>query len=136
MRKIDYLVVHCTATPQSASVDSIRRYWRESCGWKNPGYHYLIASDGSVAALHPESEPANGVAGHNAHAIHVSYIGGVDAHGKPHDNRTQAQKSALAQLIAQLRRRYPHAEVRGHRDFPGVRKSCPSFDAGAEYKGL
>lgn len=136
MRKIDYLVVHCTATPQTATIEGIRRYWREECGWRNPGYHYLIAVDGSVVALHPEPQPANGVAGHNAHAVHVSYVGGIDACGNPHDNRTDAQKTALAELLAQLRGRYPGAEVCGHRDFPGVRKSCPSFDARAEYRGL
>jgi N-acetylmuramoyl-L-alanine amidase len=30
--------------------------------------------------------------------------------------------------IVELTERYPQAKVFGHRDFPGVKKACPSFD--------
>ena len=30
--------------------------------------------------------------------------------------------------IVELTERYPKAQVLGHRDFPNVKKACPSFD--------
>jgi N-acetylmuramoyl-L-alanine amidase len=76
------------------------------------------------------------VAGHNANSIHVSYIGGVDSKGKALDTRTLEQKSSMLLLLRKLRLKYPDAVICGHRDFPGVKKDCPSFDARKEYKDL
>ena len=127
-RTIKYIVVHCTATPTNTTIASIQRYWREQLGWKNNGYHYIIQRDGTVVQITPDKNIANGVAGYNTHAIHLSYIGGVDANDKPIDNRTTAQQHAMFDLIIQLSNKYPHAKIKGHRDFPNVHKACPSFD--------
>ena len=69
--------------------------------------------------------------GHNHDSINISYIGGIDAKGKPTDNRTKEQKQAMAELVAKLIAKFPNAEVLGHRDFPNVAKACPCFDARA-----
>lgn len=136
MRRITHLVVHCTATPQTTTISSIIRYWKDTLKWKNPGYHYIIDASGHVTQLQPEDRIANGVSGHNATSIHISYIGGVDAAGKSSDNRTGSQKTALLALLSKLKRQYPGAVIQGHRDFPGVKKACPSFDAKKEYSTL
>ncbi len=136
MRPIQFIVIHCTATPSTASIGAIQRYWRETLGWKSPGYHYIIEADGETHQLQPDHLPANGVRGHNANSIHVAYIGGVDVHGKPIDNRTLKQKAALIGQITYLKRKYPNAVIQGHRDFPNVAKACPSFDAKKEYFGI
>lgn len=135
-RNIKYLVVHCTATSQTATVSAIMNYWRSQLGWKNPGYHYLISADGHVHSLQPESKASNGVKGYNAQSIHISYIGGIDAFGNARDTRTAKQKIALVQTLDKLRKKYPDAQILGHRDFPNVTKACPSFDAKTEYKNL
>jgi N-acetylmuramoyl-L-alanine amidase len=127
-RAIKYIVVHCTATPTTATIESIQNYWRNKLGWKNNGYHYIIKRNGIVVNITPETDIANGVAGFNANAIHLSYIGGVDANNKALDNRTDAQKEAMLNLIVRLSNRYPEAVIQGHRDFPNVKKECPSFD--------
>lgn len=127
-REIKYIVVHCTATPTTATIDAIKAYWRNNLRWKNNGYHYIIKRDGTVEQITQESQVANGVAGFNKHSIHLSYIGGVDEHNIPTDNRSQAQKEAMFNLIVKLHNRYPNAEIKGHRDFPNVHKACPSFD--------
>jgi N-acetylmuramoyl-L-alanine amidase len=135
MRTITHIVVHCTATPQTTTVASIQRYWRENLKWKSPGYHFLIEANGTVHNLQPINLPSNGVAGHNANSIHVSYIGGV--HGqKAVDNRTEAQKTALLTILRDLKKQFPNAVIQGHRDFPRVAKACPSFDAKKEYAAL
>ena len=124
MREIKHIVIHCTATSQTATSEAIKRYWRETLKWKNPGYHYLIDVVGREHHLHPEDKIANGVAGHNRNSIHVSYIGGLET-----DDRTSRQNTALYQRCLKLKQKYPNAEICGHRDFPGVKKSCPRFDA-------
>lgn len=128
LRNIKYIVVHCTATQPGATVEAIRRYWKEKLGWNNPGYHFIIQRDGEVVQLLEERRIANGVKGYNRECVHLSYIGGVDKDGKPADNRTAAQKEAMFDLVVELAERYPDAQICGHRDFPGVKKACPSFD--------
>ena len=47
-RKIEYIVIHCTATSPDAKVSGILRYWKEEKGWKSPGYHRIIKANGEV----------------------------------------------------------------------------------------
>jgi N-acetylmuramoyl-L-alanine amidase len=136
MRTIQWLVVHCTATPQNTTVASILNYWRTQLGWKNPGYHIVIEANGKSHRLLDDSIPSNGVAGHNAHALHVSYVGGVDAHNRGLDTRTPQQKAELLRILQRWKKLYPNARIQGHRDFPNVHKECPSFNAKAEYATL
>ena len=136
MREIKFLAVHCTATPQTATVSSIQSYWRNVLKWKMPGYHFIIKPDGEVVQLLDIEKVSNGVKGFNSVSINISYIGGVDAQNKPIDNRTEAQKKALLDLLKKLKKQFPKAIIQGHRDFPEVKKACPSFEAKEEYKNL
>lgn len=136
MRPIKNLVVHCTATSQTTSVSAILNYWKNNLGWKNPGYHFIILPDGTYQQLQPIEKPSNGVAGHNADSIHFSYIGGVTTSGKPIDNRTPAQRKTLLDLLKKHKALFPQAVILGHRDFRGVHKACPCFDAMTEYGNL
>ncbi|SFD83562.1 N-acetylmuramoyl-L-alanine amidase [Chitinophaga sp. CF118] len=128
MRDIKYIVIHCTATKSTATVESIQSYWRTKLGWKSPGYHYIIDTNGVIKQLLNEELVANGVVGYNDVSIHVSYIGGIDANNNPKDTRTLKQLSAMKVWIKYLSNRYPTAIIQGHRDFPNVHKACPSFD--------
>src|SRR5882757_6820338 len=122
MRKIKFIVLHCTATQPEATINAIKRYWKEVMKWNNPGYHFIIERDGEIVQLQDTEKIANGVAGNNSNSIHISYIGGVDRKGKPTDNRTPAQKDAMFDKVVELTELYPEAKVLGHRDFPGVHK--------------
>lgn len=148
MRTIRRIFVHCTATSQNVTVRRIQQSWR-GIGWKNPGYHYIIDADGVTTQLLDESRCANGVYGYNADSIHVAYIGGIDfirGKWKAADTRTDAQKDSLRLLLADLKKRYPDAQILGHRDIspdknhngkvdPWERiKECPCFDAIPEYQ--
>jgi N-acetylmuramoyl-L-alanine amidase len=128
MRKINYIVLHCTAGPQTQTVENILDYWKRKLGWSHVGYHHLIRPDGSVADLQPIELPTNGVAGYNYKSIHISYIGGVDKNNVPIDNRTEEQKQAQIVLLKKYHAMFPDAVIQGHRDFPNVKKACPSFD--------
>ncbi|MHC5656030.1 N-acetylmuramoyl-L-alanine amidase [Stappia sp. ICDLI1TA098] len=138
MRTIHTIVIHCSATPEgrAVSVDTIRK-WHLDRGWRDIGYHFVIDLEGNVHKGRPIGLVGAHVAGHNTGAIGVCYVGGVTNDGRldPKDTRTPAQREALASLVAELAETYPGIRsVRGHRDFPGVAKACPCFDAGPEYQ--
>ncbi len=101
-----------------------------------PGYHFIILPNGDVVQLLPIEQVSNGVAGFNSVLINIAYLGGVDATNKPLDNRTPAQKVAILKLLSDLKKKFPTAIIQGHRDFPNVKKACPSFDAKKEYKNV
>ena len=140
MRTINYIVLHCTASQQTETVENILNFFKNVNKWKNPGYHFIIRSDGSVANTCKIENIANGVAGHNANSIHISYIGGIDKQGKAIDNRTDAQKVAQIKLLTDLKLKFPKAVITGHRDLSPDKnkdgiispnewtKMCPGFD--------
>ena len=136
MRKIDYIVIHCTATQPNATKESILNYWKNTLKWKSVGYHRLIDANGVIHELANFETITNGVKGFNSNSIHFSYIGGIDEKGKPKDTRTLKQKESLLFLIKQAKKLYPSAIIQGHKDFKGVAKACPSFEAKNEYKNL
>lgn len=135
-RKIKEIIVHCAATPEGKdfSAADIDR-WHRARGFRCIGYHFVVRRDGSVEAGRPLAEPGAHCTGHNTASIGVCYIGGCAADGKtPKDTRTVAQRKALLALLKKLKREYPGAKIRGHKDF--APKACPSFDATREYAGL
>ena len=127
MRKIDEIIIHCTATPEgrAVTVADIDR-WHKARGWKGIGYHYVVYLDGSVHIGRPITEAGAHCQGHNAHSIGVVYVGGLTTYGEPADTRTPAQVTALHALVRDLRKRFPQAGIHGHREFAD--KACPSFD--------
>ena len=133
MRKINKIVIHCSATPQTTSIQSIKNYWKNTLKWKNYGYHYIIDKNGYTYKLAEDSVICNGAAGYNTNSIHIAYIGGIDINGKPIDNRTPEQKTALRILLIEYSRKYPDADILGHFQLPNVKKACPCFDAKKEY---
>ena len=138
MRKINEIIVHCTATPEGKdfTVADIDR-WHKAKGWKCIGYHYVVYRDGSVHAGRPVNEVGAHCYGHNQSSIGVVYVGGCTADSKtPKDTRTGAQKEALRNLLKKLVKEYhlPKGSIHGHRDYAA--KACPSFDATKEYAGI
>ena len=135
MRKIDYIVIHCTATQPNTKKESILNYWKNTLKWKSVGYHRLIDANGIIHELARYEQVTNGVKGYNSNSIHFSYIGGVDEFNNPKDTRTLKQKESLLYLIKQAKKQFPKAIVQGHRDF-GAKKACPSFNAKSEYENI
>lgn len=125
-RNVTRLVFHCTATKQTATVSSILRYWKNSLGWKNPGYHIIVTADGSWTQLSDFNNITNGVSGINSSAIHVSYIGGIDSNGKALDNRTKEQKEIFETVYRTFKQKMPSLTFHGHYEFSN--KACPSFN--------
>lgn len=140
-RHITHIVIHCTAGPPQQSLQSIEAHWRK-LGWKRPGYHVVIDAAGNSHDLADINDVVNGARGHNAHGIHIAYIGGKNGE----DTRTPQQALAIAGAIRYYHHLFPEARICGHRDLsPDLNgdgrisrsewiKQCPSFDV-AEYYG-
>ncbi len=127
MRTINKIIIHCSDTPdgRAVTVDEIRR-WHKERGFSDIGYHYVIMLDGSVRNGRPLEQAGAHCKGQNAHSIGICYVGGCDLNRRPKDTRTDAQKTAMAGLIRELKRRFPTATIHGHNEF--ANKACPSFD--------
>ena len=153
-RRIDYIVIHCTATPegQNKTIDQLRAEHRRQ-GWSDIGYHYVVDLQGRVHLGRDVDVSGSHVSGHNSNSIGVVYVGGLENKPgvkydqlKAKDTRTVAQKAALLSLLMDLRKLYPYAKIQGHRDFSPDKnhdgvisadefiKQCPSFDAKEEYR--
>lgn len=132
MRKIDEIIIHCSATPEGRdhSVADVTA-WHRARGFRTIGYHYLVHIDGRVERGRPESEIGAHCLGHNARSIGVCYVGGLASDCKtPRDTRTPEQRRMLRELVKGLQRKYRGAKVYGHRDFAA--KACPCFDVATE----
>ena len=138
MRKINYIVVHCSATREDCpfSVEALRAEHLRR-GFRDIGYHYYIRRDGTVANTRPITLVGAHVKGMNAHSIGICYEGGLNEDGKPADTRTAAQRFALIDLLTILRHQYPEAQIAGHYQLSAsIHKACPCFDPKKEYSGL
>lgn len=136
MRPINEVIIHCTATrpdfmrgnSTAAKVAEVRR-WHTTPprNWSDIGYHYLIDRDGTVSKGRPVERVGAHVRGHNTGTIGVSLFGG---HGSAETDNffehfTQAQDSALRNLLYDLRSRHGDVRVSGHNEYAA--KACPGF---------
>lgn len=126
-----HIVVHCSATKaeQDIGVRDIDR-WHRQRGFLRIGYHYVIRRDGTVEIGRDKREIGAHVSGANQTTLGICLVGGVNANdiAKAENNFTPEQFAALKMLLLELRKDYPAAAIVGHRDMPGVKKACPSFD--------
>lgn len=143
MAKLQYLVIHCTDTPEGREVSAadIRRWHTSPApagrGWKQVGYTDLFHLDGRVERLVANNEDANvdpweitnGAAGYNSISRHIVYAGGCDASMNPKDTRTAEQKEALKKYVLDFHTRHPSVKIVGHNQLAA--KACPSFNVAA-----
>lgn len=143
-RKIDLLVVHCSATfaDMDIGASEIRKWHVEDRGWSDIGYHFVIRRDGTVEKGRKEYRQGAHAFGYNKHSLGICMVGGVDQRGKSAGNFTSPQYYALAKLLATLVKKYdlPQSAIVGHRDLSPDKnkdgkvtedewlKQCPSFE--------
>lgn len=149
MRKIDTIIIHCSATrcdkpytKQQLVADHKMR------GFNGCGYHFYITRGGYIHSMRNIMMMGAHCAGHNKNSIGVCYEGGLDKTGLAADTRTPEQKAAIIRLLKELTIKYHIKRIAGHRDFSpdengnGIVepfewiKLCPCFNAETEYKYL
>lgn len=135
-RKIDYVVLHCAATSLShddhIDIEDIRDWHVNGNGWRDVGYHYVIDRKGNIQEGRNLNTIGAHVRGYNSRSIGICLIGGFDRRGRgnlPYKKLYNLkQRNALSFLLDKLTKKFPRAKIKGHRDFPGVNKICPSFN--------
>lgn len=137
MRKINKIIIHCTATPEGREHDvaDIRR-WHLKRGFNDIGYHYLIHIDGTVEEGRPLNKQGAHCSGQNRGSIGICYVGGMSKDmKKAKDTRTVKQKDSLILLMIQLMYKYnKDMTIHGHNEY--ANKACPSFNVQEEYANL
>jgi len=129
MLPIRFLTIHCAATPEGRDVKAATISAWDQAKFDQTSYHHVVELDGTDIRTLPDDRRGAHTGGHNSGNIGVCYVGGVDRDNKvPKDTRTPAQRRTLFAIVTAYRRKYPGLVVRGHRDWPGVKKACPSFD--------
>lgn len=133
-QSVRHIIVHCSATPRGRDIGAKEiRQSHIHRGFRDIGYHFVVRLDGTVEPGRPLGQPGAHCLGKNNCSIGVCYVGGLEKDIKTvADTRTPQQRKSLLELIAGLRRLFPYADVRGHRDFAA--KACPCFDATKEYR--
>jgi|LNFM01.1.fsa_nt_gb N-acetylmuramoyl-L-alanine amidase len=132
---IKFLTIHCAATPEGRdnSAAEVSKWDIDRFG--QVSYHHVIELDGDIVRTLRDDQRGAHTGGANTGNIGVCYVGGtttLNAGAKPKDTRTAAQKASLRKIVAEYRAKFPNIIVRGHRDWPGVKKACPSFDVATE----
>tara|TARA_R100000234_G_scaffold46829_1_gene27988 strand:+ start:11045 stop:11464 length:420 start_codon:yes stop_codon:yes gene_type:complete len=119
--KTDYIVIHCSDTPDDRDVDmeTIKQWHVEDNGWSDIGYHFVIKRNGIVQIGRPIQIPGAHVKGKNSVSVGVCLVGRTEF-----DER---QFSALRDTVQLLLRLYPDSKVVGHHDIDDS-KTCPNFN--------
>lgn len=150
MRFIDEIIIHCSATKLSQTVDTnVIRKWHTKPkseggrGWSDIGYHLVIERDGEIQLGRPLERIGAHCKGHNKTSVGICLVGGLNEAGEPDNNFSDVQFDYLEKLIISLRVSYPDIKsVKGHRDYSPDRnndgkitpdewfKVCPCFDVG------
>jgi len=138
-RKVNMLMVHCSATKADQNVDvaTIRKWHTDpephGRGWKDIGYHFVITRDGFVHLGRDTDgdgdvfeEVGAHTVGYNAHSLGVCMVGGINDNGQPEANFTKAQWTSLERLCRFIKADYPNITIHGHNEF--APKACPSFN--------
>ena len=142
MRKINEIIIHCTATrpdwwvgkSAAAKVKEITR-WHLDRGWSDIGYHYLIDRQGTVVTGRPLELVGAHTKGHKHGTVGIALFGGFggSAGDSFADNFTADQERALLDLIAKMKADHPSiAKISGHNQYAA--KACPCFSVPAWLK--
>lgn len=114
--KTNYIVLH-HAEATKASVEDIHR-WHLNNGWAGIGYNYYIRKDGSVYRGRPCDAVGAHCQGYNSVSVGICAEGNYESESMP-----AAQWQAILELVSELKKIYPGAQVVGHKELNAT--ACP-----------
>lgn len=123
-RKINGIIIHCTASRKNATIFQLCRDWAVRLGWRSaPGYHKLVFEDGETVRLEEDNAVVNGAKGYNADHLHISWVG-----GHTRCDITKEQKIAVYKEVLKWQAIYELQDwqVKGHNEVSN--KECPRFN--------
>lgn len=128
LSQVNYLAIHHTAGPSSQTPDQIALFHINSNGWGGVGYHFLIASDGTVYYVGDISTARANVSNLNDQVLGICLIGNFTSGNSP----TNEQYDSAHRLCDFFINNYPALlnltswdSVRGHKELPGQSTTCP-----------
>lgn len=126
----DMIIVHCSSTlpHMDIGVKEIKHWHVNERGWSDIGYHLVIKRDGSFENGRPLDINGAHAKGYNHRSIGICLVGGMKSKDEYEANFTLAQYDSLKHAVKYLKSVYPIEVVLGHRDLPGVTKTCPCFN--------
>ncbi|HLS66018.1 MAG TPA: N-acetylmuramoyl-L-alanine amidase [Pseudogracilibacillus sp.] len=121
VKQITHIAIHYSATAVGNS-KSFETYWRQGRNWTTGGYHEVVLRDGDVELNYDPTVITNGVLGYNVQTYHICYVGD----GLP----TNAQLKMLRSRVERAYKRFgiKRGNIKGHREFPNAKTSCPKLD--------
>ncbi len=128
MRKINEIIIHCSATKPSMNIgaDWIRELHVKQNGWRDIGYHFVIHRNGAVEDGRPVNEVGAHCKDHNTNTIGICMVGGISNTGRPENNFTPEQFESTQLLINATVEQYPSiTKLSGHNEY--ANKACPCF---------
>ena len=118
---VNYLIIHCSDTGNNNNIDaSIIHKMHINFGWEGIGYHKVILRSGKIENGRPEFWIGAHVKGKNKNSLGVCLIGT--------DEFTNEQFLSLKKVLLKWKKKYPNAQIVGHRDATKTSKTCPNFD--------
>lgn len=129
MRKLEKVILHCSATPagRDVSTEEIRKWHVEGNSWSDIGYHFVIELSGDLKIGRPLERIGAHVRGQNRGSIGVCYVGGMNrAMSAAEDTMNRGQEATFRNLMVALRASWGELSLHGHNEFSS--KECPSFD--------
>lgn len=112
----EFIVLHHAAASK-ASATTIHN-WHLQRGWIGIGYHFYVRKDGSIYRGRPEDTIGAHTEGYNSRSIGICAEGNFEVETMP-----DAQKRAIIELLRELKKRYPNAQIKRHKDFAAT--ACP-----------
>ena len=118
-QNVKYIVIHCSDTNEDDTAIDIHQL-HLSFGWEGVGYHKIIKKNGEIENGRPEFWTGAHVFGYNEESLGICLIG--------KNNFSTQQFNTLKKLLKEWKKKYPLAEICGHKDFKNTKKTCPNFD--------
>lgn len=123
MREINYIVVHCSDSPDHVDI-GVKEIdqWHKMKGWRLIGYHCVIRKDGSREEGRGHNDIGAHAYGYNVDSLGIVWVGRHDCNEKQH-------KSLISEIVEwMLAYDIPLKNVLGHNELPNVKKTCPNIN--------
>ena len=117
-------VIHHSASGLSTTAEDIEAWHRER-GFSEIGYTWVIERDGAVVAGRSVRKNGAHVRGHNRKSLGICVVGN---NSRSRSRWRPAQKRALRETMASVRRLFPGIRFVGHRDLAST--ECPGIEIG------
>ena len=122
MRKIDIIVVHCSASDvQGHDNVAVIKEWHLERGFSDIGYHYIITKDGDIHVGRPLHISGAHCRGYNARSIGICLTGNEEFSDEQFKSLRELVNDLIIQFGLERKDVVPHNALNSH-------KTCPNFD--------